>query len=126
MNDTKQSQALDKARGCLDDSVDTMPAELSARLAQVRSQAMSSSTVDQPSGRPFFIKNQWIWSGAIAASCVALAITFGLRQPGPDSMELLQPETEESLLLLADMDETDWQLVQELEFALWLSEYGDD
>ena len=138
--DSNENRTLEAARASLDKSVDDMPQNLSAALAAARQNALeagsNAETTEKESNvvplRPALDRSKMVWGGAIAASCAALALTLVLRQPGEEFLPLdagdsfaLQ-EAEDSMFLLTEMDETEWDLVQELEFALWLSEFGDE
>jgi hypothetical protein len=151
LTENKEDKALEAARQSLDQSVDKMPEDLSAALVAARQRALgahsaagSDNETSAPSNvfqlRSSFGRNRMLWGGAIAASCAALTLTLVLRQPGGDeflpvgsgdsftldTQDYLLEDAEGSVLLLAEMDETEWDLVQELEFALWLSEFGDE
>lgn len=146
MTDDKESKVLDAARKSLDQSVDDISDDLSATLAAARQRAINAGPSTEANNtettndeskivqlRPSWNRNRIVWGGAIAASCAALSLTLVLRQPGADEFLPLDAadsfalgDTQESIFLIAEMDETEWDLVQELEFALWLSEFGDE
>lgn len=140
MRDDRENKVLGSARESLDQSVEQMPEDLSAKLAAARAKAMASA--ENPDGADLdskvvsiqsrIDKNRLVWGGAIAASCAALTLTLALWQPSGEDFLLLDGEgsyaldAENSMLILTEMDNTEWELVQELEFALWLSEFGDE
>lgn len=145
MNDDRESKVLAAANESLDQSVDTMPDELTSALAAARAKALASVESSDAGGadksegskvvqlRAPLGRTGLVWGGAIAASCAALTLSFVLRQPGSELLPLdvgvegtYALEAEDSMLFLAEMDNTEWELVQELEFALWLSEFGDE
>lgn len=141
--DSNEDKTLETARASLDQSVDEMPDDISSALAAARQRAMQRATsadstspeIDRSNvveGHFSSKRNRMVWGGAMAASCAALTLSLVLQQSGTDASLPLNLEgslafdEEDSMLILAEMDETEWGLVQELEFALWLSEFGDE
>lgn len=125
MNKDDQNQIEKAARSALDQNLDELPEDITSALAAARAKALRAAEdgSSQKTARIYrFDRAKVIWSGAIAASVTALALTLSLQQPGTEL-----PADADYLLTLAELeslDETEWALVQDLEFALWLSNEG--
>lgn len=128
-----QSPIEQATRSALNQNLQELPEDITSALAAARKKALEAAMSMNESGQPRqtnsptakiyqFDRNKMIWSGAIAASVTALALTLALQNPGADI-----PIEADYLLTLAELeslDDTEWALVQDLEFALWLSEMG--
>jgi hypothetical protein len=130
MTTNDQKHAEQAARSALDQNMQELPEDIASALAAARKMAIQSAEQSEDSNQPTaalfnlrsyqFDRPKMIWSGAIAASVTALALTLALQQPGADF-----PVEADYLLTLTELeslDDTEWALVQDLEFALWLSE----
>lgn len=101
-----------QAKRALDQSEQQVPDSVRAALAEARSKALA-----QAAPRP---KSNWLTPSLAAAASTVLALGIWFATQGPtvnaplDSMELM--------VSLAELDETEWELVDDLEFAIWLSE----
>lgn len=101
-------------------------------LAEARKLAMAKAAELEQQNKVVAFPSQRakiIWSSAIAASVTAIAISLSLQQPNiglPLEADNLSESLPESLATLTDLDETEWQLIQDLEFALWLSQLTED
>ena len=101
-----------QAKRALDQSEQQVPDSVRAALAAARSKALA-----QAAPRP---KSNWLTPSLAAAASTVLALGIWFATQGPtvnaplDSMELM--------VSLAELDETEWELVDDLEFAIWLSE----
>ena len=129
MTNDDQKRIEQRARDVLDQNSQDLPEEITSALSAARMRAMEAARAQDGSEKPSakiysFTQTRVVWSGAIAASVTALALTLALQQPGAD----LPTESADYLLSLAELeslDDTEWALVQDLEFALWLSELGE-
>lgn len=128
MTNEDKSRTEQAARSALDQNQQELPEHITSALAAARRKAMlaaESEQVSKPSAKIYaFDRPKLVWSGAIAASVTALALSLALQNPTTDI-----PVEADYLLTLAELeglDDTEWQLVQDLEFALWLSELGED
>ncbi len=116
------------AREALDQNLRQIPEEITSALEAARKKALATAQEDsvQSGARVYHLdRPKIIWGGAVAASVTALALSIALQQPGQD----LPASNGEELLGFAEigaLDETEWALIQDLEFALWLSQLSDD
>lgn len=110
-NDTEGQKAdtLNQVRQALDDSTE-LPGPLRSQLRQARHQALQARQHRRRHHAP-------LWYG-VAASFI-LAALIGLLWPG-DLAE--QDASEDMLWAMAELEEDEWALIQELEFVYWLSE----
>lgn len=122
-----QSPAEQAARSALDQNLQELPEGITSALRVARTKALeAASSMDTPQRTTAkiysFDRKKAVWSGAIAASVTALALTLALQNPATG----IQAEADYLLSLaeLEGLDDTEWALVQDLEFALWLSELG--
>lgn len=128
MKNEEENRTEQASRSALDQNQQALPDHITTALADARKKAMLTAESEQPP-KPTakiyaFDRPKLVWSGAIAASVTALALSLALQNPASDI-----PVEAEYLLTLAELeslDDTEWQLVQDLEFALWLSELGED
>jgi|SaaInl5LU_22_DNA_1037371.scaffolds.fasta_scaffold02042_12 hypothetical protein len=125
----KQNGTERAANEALDQTLQQLPEDITSALAAARQKAIASaadeSSVKTTATIYQFDRPKMMWSGAIAASVTALALTLSLQQPGVD----LPVNNADDLLSFTEigvLDETEWELVQDLEFALWLSQLSDD
>ena len=101
-----------QAKQALDESEQQVSDSVRAALAEARAKALSHAADKR--------KTNWLTPSLAAAASTVLAvgIWFATQTPGVDApldgMELM--------VSLAELDETEWELVDDLEFALWLSE----
>lgn len=149
-----EQAAFDALDQSLEGTPEHISKALEAARQKAMSKAQSDEAAQQTEPGPSNIipiyrrKAPVYWGGAIAASVTAVAISLALKQPAlttdPTSpIELASPtisptemgqlavrngveDSANSFLVLTDMDDTEWQLIQELEFALWLTEFGDE
>ena len=120
--DSGDQQTLAQARVALDESLDELSPEVLEGLREARLRALASVR-PRPAIYRLVPENRWVWGGALAAGLAVLAVT-SIWQDNP---ELLPTSDAESLLALAELNDTEWQLVQdELEFAYWLSELEEE
>ena len=105
-------------KAALDDSIDDLPDELSSKLAQIRQEALKPqdrASLNKPA--PSFLNKEWM---AIAA-CISLIIPIWIMNT-PNLDEPLEVQSIDLMVSFAQLDEVEWELVDDLEFALWLSE----
>lgn len=128
MKNEEENRIEQAARRALDQNQQELPDHITSALAAARKKAVLAAESDQtpkPSARIYtFDRPKLVWGGAIAASVTALALSLALQNPASD-----MPVEADYLLTLAELeslDDTEWQLVQDLEFALWLSELDED
>lgn len=125
MSDYPEKQIEQAAKQALEN--EPLSESVTYGLSEARKLALARAAELQQGGKAnvLLFPRQYkkiFWSGAVAASVTAIALTVVLKQP----TAALPFETADSLLFLTEMDETDWQVVQDLEFTLWLSELSDD
>jgi len=115
-NDTGRDQAAVTGRvnRALDDSVEDLPDSVTRRLRQARQSAVHARRGRDRGGSG----TAWM---ALAAS-VVLAVLVGLLWP---EGRPVAPDDGAVLLAMAELDEQEWVLVQDLQFAYWLSEQPD-
>ncbi len=108
----KEEQFLEKVRGFLDESAETLNPETHLRLRQIRAQAL-----EMAAKRRFglFAAHRWVTVGGFATVATAiLAIFFWFHVPSSD----LPPKQEEDLEILTSQEHIDFY--KDLEFFLWL------
>ena len=116
-NDNNENVFLERVRGTLDDSVDTLDAETLSRLTQARHRALEEAKSRPYQRRPSF----WFsLAGLAAATAVVFLAIFLAREPsgtqyysGIEDVEILA--TSENPEFFVD-----------LEFYAWLAEEMDD
>lgn len=105
-------------KAALDDSIDDLPDELSSKLAKIRQEALKPqdrTPLNKPA--PSYLNKEWM---AIAA-CISLIIPIWIMNM-PNLDESLEVQSIDLMVSFAQLDEVEWELVDDLEFALWLSE----
>ncbi|WP_028294589.1 hypothetical protein [Oceanobacter kriegii] len=134
-----------RIRQWLEQDIDAMPDELSQQLAARRMQAFREAASPLQSSRFGVLRqlglNGWQAGASMAAlATVALAVWL-VAGPVPSSdsartaelalgSEPLTTTTDEfteldMAMALAELDESEWGMLQDLEFAYWLSELPD-
>lgn len=108
-----ENEALRQTQQALDDSTE-LPDPLRSQLRQARHHAIQARRHRARQHAP-------LWYG-VAASFI-LAALVGLLWPG-DMEE--QDSSEDMLMAMAELEEDEWTLVQDLEFAYWLSEQPNE
>lgn len=103
---------VERIADLLDRSLDDLPPRVNARLETARRKALEAGEGRRP---PAYVG---VWAGGLAASLL-LAVSLLLMAPDEP---LLGDEPQTMLFAMAEMDDLDWALVQDLEFAYWLSE----
>lgn len=119
MNEQDLHQHANKA---LDESTQTLSPDVQRQLNEARQKAILSRDADQT------VSSNWISRpafGFATAASVCLAIILSL----PNEQEIDSPlavnQHLDDLLLLSQLDNTDLEIVEDLEFAYWLSEQLD-
>ncbi|MCY0966909.1 hypothetical protein [Parathalassolituus penaei] len=118
----------------LDNSLDQIPDDISARLRQQRLQLQGLDT--RPHHKP---AAWWIPAGLVASVVMAAAIWL---QPTADTtpaaVAVTQPSTSNRLMTgdydlessewleLTQLSDQEWDMLQDLDFVLWLSELPDE
>jgi len=120
----EERRIQESANKALDKSLSSIDQSTQARLRESRMQALALAkkpSIWQAMFKPLPI------ASALAFS-FALIISFPQWQSSPSSNNtslLAQQEAFDDLLLLSDLDDDTLELVEDLEFALWLSEEMD-
>lgn len=104
----------------LDSSVDDLPEHIQARLAQARAEALKAKA---QKGKVIQFKSNWTKELLAVAACVSLIVPIWLNTSSDHSTSDGLPSQGLDLMVsLAEMDDEEWELVDDLEFALWLNE----
>lgn len=104
----------------LDSSVDDLPEPIQARLAQARAEALKATA---RKGKVIQFRSNWTKELLAVAACVSLIVPIWLSTSSDHSSSDGFPSQGLDLMVsLAEMDEEEWELVDDLEFALWLNE----
>lgn len=120
-----QAEVEKAACSAMDNHSQALPEETRSSLAQARSKALQSPRKSgiRIGGYPMPRASLYL-GGAIAASITAVSLNLGLHQaeitPVPENNFL------PALTEVGELDETEWALIQDLEFALWLAEVNID
>jgi hypothetical protein len=130
------STATHIALQALDQSVQDMPDDISLRLRQQRLRALALRQ-EQPQPRR---KGLWPIPAPLAttlASAVLIALVFWLNAPAPETAPSVAQNPMPNQILANDLNteewteltqlsNEDWDMLQDLEFAIWLSEQPDE
>lgn len=114
----KQQDLSAQAKQALDDSAQKLPEHIQTQLAQARAQAVLAAKHKTPVTDFTRLSKQWV---ALAA-CVSLIVPIWLGVSSYSSNNSTQTQDFDLMVSLAEMDAEEWELVDDLEFALWLSE----
>lgn len=106
----------DRIAELLDQSLVDLPPRVNAGLEAARHEALKASKRRRS---PAFVG---AWAGGLAASLLLAVGVLFMSSEGPFPSD----EPQLMLLTMAEMDELDWALVQDLEFAYWLSEPNNE
>ncbi len=122
-NDFKQN--INKA---LDDSLDSLPNSVKAKLAASRQKALLIHK-EQMSKQPLLNQEEGHWHKpmwAIAASvCLMLPLWYAVNTTNsPLPLQSTSLTSVDIMFTLAELDDDEMEVVDNLEFALWLSEQG--
>lgn len=111
---TEQRPPLEeRIRKTLDESVADLPAEVRSKLTQARHRALEQAQRKRRAALPWLVP-----AGGVAAGVLALVLWQSTTPPElPESLAALDLE-----LLLADEN---FEMVEELEFLIWLDEQND-
>ena len=152
-NTETSNSTIETARQAIDDL--PVSESVSAGLTAARSMAMAKAreleAQQLETARPASTKvisfpkhySKFLWPSAAAACASIIALSLALQPQNTEfpaelfeaslaeeaangqgaGLEILE-ETE--LLSVAELDETEWELIQNLDFALWLSEQSQD
>ena len=100
-----------KSRQALEQSIERLSPELQKRLLAARQTAL------QARPKPWW-QNSWLgWGLAASLSLGVLLTTVPERSPEQASNSAL-----DEFILLASMDDTDLEIIEDIEFADWLSQ----
>lgn len=120
-----QSRAARVAIEALDQSLEQIPPDIERRLRQQRLALMN-----QPPKLDSWWSG-WRWPMALASSVVLVA--SGYLVLVPTSEPLVSTATQVAaatemgdLIELYEIDQQDWDMLQDLDFAIWLSELPDE
>lgn len=110
---------LGKTNEALDTSLQQISSDTQTNLSAIRHQAlahaMHKTNVWQRLFKPVPI-------AAVFTICFALVLVFPKVQDSPESSELIAAEQFNDLLLLSELDDETLELIEDIEFADWLSE----
>lgn len=103
-------------KAVLDKSESELPDSVQAKLAEARSQALLAKEKSNQT---------WTREWVAMAACVALVVPiwFGMKSTTPE--RLIPASGLDLMVSFAELDDEEWELVDDLEFALWLSEQSD-
>ncbi len=117
--ENNMEKSINKA---LDESLDSLPSSVRAKLAASRQKAVLISK--QP---PKEQDSQWskpMWAMA-ASVCLMLPLWYSLNTTNsPLALQSTSLTSVDIMFTLAQLDEDEMEVVDNLDFALWLSEQG--
>ncbi|WP_221799421.1 hypothetical protein [Oceanobacter mangrovi] len=139
----KADQPIDQLlRDSLQQQEQRLERRLQDQLASRRAQAFRNALQQHPpvSARPH--KKYWLLPQTGAGWSMAAVLLVGLvwwSQPSePEQQRVAADSTQidtgvntanpalQDMLVISELDEADWDMIQDLEFAYWLSELPDD
>ncbi len=111
-----------KAIHALDDSLDEISPEVRQGLYEARQKALSTKS------KPWFQQPAVGWAVAAGVSGLLFVNYFPQQQEGISeaNASLASDVDIEDLMFLSSLDETDLDIMQDLEFSYWLSEQLND
>ncbi len=114
LNEDRSQRLAGRVVAVLDRQAQDLPETVTAALAAARKRALEQAGVSRARYVP-----RSLWIGSLAAGVMALGLVLFMperhAQPGVDQ-----------LLALAEVSDGEWEAVQDLEFAVWLSELPDE
>lgn len=119
--DNNQHELEQDARQALNSSVDELSPEIQRRLQQARSAALEA----QPKPRLRF-PNVWLGWGLTASLCAAVYLSVGSQTEPQYTPELASNSKLEAFILMTSLDETELEIIEDLEFAYWISQQLDE
>ena len=116
---TEKPNLQSQLKKALDQSTEDLPDFVQQKLAHARKQALEAQIAK---GSVVRFPGKWTRELVAVAACVTLVVPvwFGLKPSTSDSV--FQPQGLELMVSFAELDDEEWELVDDLEFALWLSE----
>jgi len=114
MSTYKHQQAREQAiRHALNSSVDPLSPNVEKRLQQARLAALDA----QP--KPWFrFQAPWLGWSLAASLCLAIYLNIGPQQ----TPELTSNSELDAFILMTSLDETELDIIEDLEFAYWISQ----
>jgi len=114
-NNDELNQKIQKA---LNNSTQDLPEHITDGLLQARKKALAAQTTKQASPSSYRAWNKELM--AIAA-CISLIVPVWFLS-APESKSPIEVQSMDLMVSFAELDDDEWELVDDLEFALWLSE----
>ena len=119
---TDKNDLSTQAKQALDESVKTLPDHVQSQLAKAREQALLAH---KEKGLVLPFNGHWSKELIALAACVSLIVPIWFGLSSYQSNTVMEPQGLELMVSLAEMDEEEWELVDDLEFALWLNEQSN-
>ncbi len=119
---TDKNDLSTQAKQALDESVKTLPDHVQSQLAKAREQALLAH---KEKGQVLPFNGHWSKELIALAACVSLIVPIWFGLSSYQSNTVMEPQGLELMVSLAEMDEEEWELVDDLEFALWLNEQSN-
>lgn len=114
LSNERSHQLAQRVVAVLDREAQDLPETVTAALAGARKRAVEQAGASRARYVP-----RSLWIGSLAAGVMALGLVLFMperhTEPGVDQ-----------LLALAEVSDGEWEAVQDLEFAVWLSELPDE
>ena len=116
---TEKKDLAAQAKQVLEGSAQALPEHVQKKLAAARKKALLAHQTKQHVAAT---RITWTKEFMALAACVSLIVPIWLGLSTSQTDDLLEPQGVELMISFAQLDDEEWELVDDLEFALWLSE----
>lgn len=116
---TEKNDLAAQAKQALEGSAQALPEHVQKKLAAARKKALLAHQTKQHVAAT---KMTWSKELMAVAACVCLIVPIWLGLSTSQTSDLLEPQGLELMISFAELNDEEWELVDDLEFALWLSE----
>lgn len=103
----------EQVKQALDESARALPEHVEIKLQQARKKALNAA--NQSSAN-------WSKTFVALAACISLIVPLWLGFSSHNTEDMVEIQSLDLMVSLAEIDEEEWELVDDLEFALWLNE----
>jgi len=116
---TEKNDLATQAKQALNDSTQALPEHVQNKLAAARKKALLAHQTKQHVKATGIT---WTKEFVALAACVCLIVPIWLGVSTLQTKELLEPQGLELMISFVELNDDEWELVDDLEFALWLNE----
>ena len=115
---TEKNDLQSQIKRALDESESAIPDSVQSKLAQARAHALREKDHKSKS---------WTKEWMAVAACITLIVPIwlGLQTDQQDLDSIASNDGLDLMVSFAELDEEEWELVDDLEFALWLTEQSE-